>query len=114
MYLKEIQDNFIKILGDESPSCSMVKKWAAEFRRRRESMDDYEPSGCPIEATTVQNVELVQSLKMCDIWRSLSDIASKIGISFGAVILGMFKVPAKWVPRMLTKDLKKNRLDIFK
>ena len=37
---KEIHYDFIKTLGDESPSYSMVKKWAAEFRRR--SMKDYE------------------------------------------------------------------------
>ena len=43
---KEIHDDFIKTLGDESPY-RMVKKWAAEFRRGRESVDDYEWSGHP-------------------------------------------------------------------
>ena len=41
MSLKEIHNNFIKPLRDESPSYSMVKKWDAEFRRGRESMEDY-------------------------------------------------------------------------
>ena len=39
MSLKEVHDNFIKILWDESPY-SMVEKWAAEFRRWRDSMED--------------------------------------------------------------------------
>ena len=60
MSLKKIHD-FIKTLGDESPSYSTVKKWAAEFRIGRESMEDYEWSGCPKEATTDGNVELVHS-----------------------------------------------------
>ena len=29
---KETHDDFTETLGDESPSSSMVKKWAAEFR----------------------------------------------------------------------------------
>ena len=36
---KEIHDDFIKTLLDESPF-STVKKWAAEFRRGRESVED--------------------------------------------------------------------------
>ena len=51
MSSKEIHD-FIKTFGDESPFYSMVKKWAAEFRRERESLEDYKWSGCPKEATT--------------------------------------------------------------
>ena len=48
----------------------------------------------------------------------LQSIASKVGISFGAVqsiltdILGMSKVSARWVPRMLTGDQKRTQLNI--
>ena len=44
--------------------------------------------------------------------------ASEVGISFEAVqtiltdILGMSKVSARWVPRMLTDDQKRSRLNI--
>ena len=58
---KEIHEDFIKTLGNESPSYRMVKKWAAEFKRGRDSLEDNKQSGCPKEATTCQNVELVQS-----------------------------------------------------
>ena len=114
---QEMHDNFTKTLGDESPSYSMVKKWAAEFRRGRESVEDYEWH--PKEATTDENVELVHRLIMFDRRRSLRDIAGQIGIRFGAVqyiltnILGMSKASARRVPRMLTKD-QKSRLDIPK
>ena len=42
--------------------------------------------------------------------RNLRDIASEVGTSCGALqwilskILGMYKVSARWVPRMLTED----------
>ena len=76
---KEIHD------GDESTSYSTVEKWAAEFRRGRESIEDYEWSGHPKEATTDENVELVHSLIMCD-KRSLHDTAGQIGMFCGSTI----------------------------
>ena len=55
---------------------------------------------------------------MCDRRRDLPSIASKVGISFGAVesiltdILGMSKVLARLVLLMLTDDQKRAQLDI--
>ena len=46
----------IKNLGNKSPSYSTMKKWAVEFRRGRGSVEDYERSGHPEEATTDKNV----------------------------------------------------------
>ena len=83
-----------------SPSYSRVKKWAAEFRRGRESVEDYEWSWSPKEATTDENIEFVHSLIMCDRRRRLCDIAKQTGINFWAVqsiltdVLGIFKVSA--------------------
>ena len=57
---------------------------------------------------------------MCDRRRDLRSIASEVGISFGTGqsiqtnILGMSKVLARWVPRMLTDDQKRTWLDISK
>ena len=48
----EIYGDLIKTLRDESPSYSTVQKWAAEFRRERESVEDYKRSGRPKEAST--------------------------------------------------------------
>ena len=65
------------------PSHILVQKWVAEFRRWRESLDDYARSWRPNEATINENVERVHCLIMCDRRRSLCDIARQTGVSFG-------------------------------
>ena len=85
MFPKEIHDDFIKTVWDESLSHSTVMKWAAEFRRGVESMDDYKRPGRPEEATSDENVEIVHRLIMCDRRRSLCDIIRQTGICFGAI-----------------------------
>ena len=57
MSSKEIHADFMETLMKESPSYSTVKKWAVEFRRRREITEDDEWSGRLKEATTDENVE---------------------------------------------------------
>ena len=83
-------------------------------------MEDYVRSGRPKGATIDEIVELVHSLSMCARRRGLRNKATQIGIRFGVVqsilahIFGMSKVSAKWIPRVLTKDQMKSRLDISK
>ena len=94
------------------------EKWASEFKRGRENVEYDERSGRPKDATTDGNIKVVHILIMCDRRRDLRSIASDAGISFGAVqsiltdILGISKVLTNWVPRMLTDDQKRTRLDI--
>ena len=97
-----------------------MKKWVAEFKRGRESVEDDGWSGRPKDATTDENVKVVHTLVVCDRRRDLRSIAREVevGISFGAAqstltdISGMSKVSARWVPLMLTDDQKRTRLDI--
>ena len=65
---KEIHEDFMETLGKESASytCCTVKKWAAEFKRGRESFEDDGWSGCPKDATADENVKVVHSMVMCD------------------------------------------------
>ena len=63
---KDIHKDFMKTLGNESPSYSAVKKLAAEFKWGRESIDDDPRSGRPKDATTDENIEIVHNLIMCD------------------------------------------------
>ena len=68
----------METLGKESHS----EKWAAEFKRGRESVEDDGRSGRPKDNTAVENVKVVHTLVMCDRRRELRSIASKVGISF--------------------------------
>ena len=82
---KEIHDD-MKTVGDESPSFSMMKKWAAEFRSGRRAWRSW----CTKEATTDENIEFVNSVILCDKRRSLCDIARQIGICFGSILTDIF------------------------
>ena len=82
---KGIHEDSMETLGKESPSYSTVKKWAAEFKRRRESVEDVGRSGRPKDATADENVKVVHTLVLCDRTRDLRSIASEVGIRFGAV-----------------------------
>jgi len=44
---KEFHSKFINVYGDSSPSFSTIKKWAAEFKRGRTSLEDDPREGRP-------------------------------------------------------------------
>ena len=58
----------------------------------------------PKDATDYESFKFVHTLVMCDSWRDLRSIASKVGIRFGTVqsiltnILDISKVSARLVP----------------
>ena len=60
---KEIHEYFKGTLGKASPY-STVKKWAVEFKRERESVEDDGRSGCRKNATVYENVKVMHTLIM--------------------------------------------------
>ncbi|KAG5348048.1 SETMR methyltransferase, partial [Acromyrmex charruanus] len=74
-----------------------------EFKRSHTFTCDAPRSGCPIEAATPQIIDKVHDIV-------LTDRRVKVGISYGTVIsilheqLGMKKLSARWVQRLLTVD----------
>ena len=68
---KEIHEDFVETLGKESPSYSTVKKWAAEFKRGRGSIEDDGWCGRPKDNTTDEHVNVMHTLVMCDERRDL-------------------------------------------
>jgi hypothetical protein len=52
--------------GDSSPSFSTIKKWAAEFKRGRTSLEDYPYEGRPKDAATPEIIEQVRDMVLDD------------------------------------------------
>lgn len=109
---KEIHEDMVQTLAEDSPSYATVKKWAAEFKRGRVSTEDDPRSGRPKTSTTDEQVAAIHRMVLDDRRQTVQQIAKSIGISSGSVhavltdILGMSKLSARWVPRMLTPDQK--------
>uniref|UniRef100_A0A3B5BAW3 Mos1 transposase HTH domain-containing protein n=1 Tax=Stegastes partitus TaxID=144197 RepID=A0A3B5BAW3_9TELE len=118
MTAKEIHKNMRNALGEHSPCYSTVKKWVADFKRGRESTSDDPRSGRPKSATTHGQVETIHLMVMNDRRVTVQHIAESMDISVGSVhavltdVLGMSKLSARWVPRMLTPDQRLRRMEI--
>jgi histone-lysine N-methyltransferase SETMAR len=114
----EIHSKFIDVYGDSSPSFSTIKKWAAEFKRGRTSLEDDPCEGRPKSATTPEIIEQVYDLLLDDGRIKVREIAETIGISkerVGYILLEelhMKKLCARWVPLLLTADQKRIRMKI--
>ena len=108
---KAIYEDFIKTLGSYRTVKNGLQNLSVEERALRMMQG---------LATPKMPSLIVHNLVMCDRRRDLQSIASEVGISFGAVqtiltdILGMSKVSARRVPRILTDDQKRSRLDIYR
>jgi len=77
----EIHSKFIKVCGNSSPSFSTIKKWAAEFKRGRTSLEDDPREGHPKSATTTEIIEQVHDMVLDDRRMKVREIAETIGIS---------------------------------
>lgn len=78
---KEIHPKLTKVYGDSAPSISTVKKWAAEFKRGRTSLEDDPREGRPKTATTPEIVEKIHNIVLDDRRVKVSEIALAMRIS---------------------------------
>jgi transposase len=102
----EIYSKFVKVYGDSSPSFSTIKKWAAEFKRGRTSLEDDPREGRSKSATTPELIEQVHDMVLAERRMKLREISETVGISkegVGYILyeeLDMKKFCARWVPRL--------------
>ena len=112
--LTMIQQTF----GDQSLSCAQMFQWHARFKTSRTSVGDDEHARRTRTCTTLETVARIQELLRQDRRRTIHDIAEEVGIGYGTcqrVVteeLGMHRMAAKFVPRILTADQKQQRVNI--
>lgn len=113
---KQINERMVAAYGDSSPSYYTIKYWAKQFKWGRESIEDDPRSGRPVNATAPEVVAKVEEIVLLDRRSKASQLAKECGISESSVLkilhehLGMTKVSARWVPRMLTPCQKATRV----
>jgi hypothetical protein len=104
--------------GADAMKKSSVFEWHTRFTEGREDVKDDERTGRPKTNRTDENVEKVRKLICSD--RRLSErvMAEELNLDRETVRkvltehLGMRKVSAKMVPRILSDDQKQRRLDV--
>ena len=112
---KDIHEDMVATLGEHAPSYSMVKKWAAEFKRGRESLEDDPRPGRSVTVSTRETIDKIHDMILADRRIKQRYIATHLGISqerVQAIIhneLNMTKVSARWVPKLLGPDNKRIR-----
>lgn len=118
--ITDIKNELDSTLGDSSPSTSTIHKWHSEFKRGSMSTNDAPRSGRPKMAADEGNVEKVKEIVLSDRRLKVREIAEASGIPKSSVFrilhedLGMKKLCARWVPRLLTDLHKENRVTTSK
>ncbi|GFU15790.1 histone-lysine N-methyltransferase SETMAR [Trichonephila clavipes] len=114
----QIKDESNSVYGDSAPLFSTVKFWATEFKRGHKSLGDDKRSGRPNTAITHENIAKVLQIMLDDGRIKVIEIAEFMNMSKERVChilnqhLGMRKLSARWVPRLLTLDQKRVRMNI--
>ena len=95
--------------GDSSMSRTRVFEWHKQFVKGREDVEDDPKSGRPCTSTTDTNIKKVWQLVRSDCRLTIRIIANEVGMDKEMICiilvdtLGMQKVCAKLVPRLLTE-----------
>lgn len=101
---------------DEAMSRTRVFEWYSQFKNGREEVEDEQRAGRPSTSKTEDNVTKIRDLLNTDRHLSVRLIAQELDLPKTIVhevvteILGMRKVCAKLVPKILTGDNKQRRV----
>lgn len=114
----EIYERLSRVFKDSCLSKTQVFEWCRRFKEGRISIEDDERPGRPPSSCNDNIVALVEDILNMDRRVTVEEVAEGAGISVGSAHqiihdhLGMRKVCAKWVPKMLLPDQKATRVAI--
>ena len=111
---KEIHAILTETLGGHAPSYATVKNWAAQFQRDFSKCVAHRP-GRSKTVTTLEIIDQNHQLILEDRWISAKSIVEQLGMlreRVGYIIqegLDIRKLSAKWDPKCLNADQKRQR-----
>lgn len=112
----EIKAELDEVHGDSAPSLKTVCYWVNEFKGGRTSTSDEHRSGRPLEISTPEMIEKIHDIVLDDPRVKVRELVEATGISTGSVFsilhdhLHLSKKCARWVPRVLTIQQKRERV----
>ena len=107
-----------EVYGDATMSRTWIFEWHKRFREGREDVENDPKSGRPTTSRTNENVERVREKVRSDRRLTVRMIADELSMNSERVWriitedLGMRKVCAKMVPRLLNDGQKENRVQV--
>ena len=107
-----------KAFEDENMSITQIKEWCRPLKHGRTSVDSDPRSGRPSLITTPENIERVRLAIEGDRRSTIRELENDLGIPKTTVweilnkILGMTRVCAKFIPKLLTTEQKDLRSEI--
>lgn len=114
---KAIHEELSQLNCNSIPAYSTVKKWSNRFSQGETSIHDEPRAGRPTTATSPDNVVAVRCIIDRDPHVTLEDIEEQTGISHGSVEsilsdhLHLHKISARWIPKLLSQEQKKERVE---
>ena len=105
-----------KAYGESAMSKTRVYEWYKRFQDGREDIEDDERPGRPSISTTDENVEKMKEIVMNGRRITIREVADDVNISIGSCheifsnVLGMKRVAAKFVPKMLSFEQEQWRM----
>ena len=118
--LTEIHQQMVEVYAEKCPYYCAVTQWVRKFKSGFLSVIDEPREGRLAAVVIEKNVSTVEKLEKRDRRITVKQLASETRISVGSVEkilhdpLNLNKVSARWVPRLLTADQKKERADCCK
>ena len=112
--IKETEEKLAKYYKESAPSHGIVHKWFTEFRGGRIGPSNAERPGRPEEVTSQEMIDKIHDIVLNDRRLKVRQISETVNISVGRAwhisheCLGMRKLSARWVPRLLTADHKRD------
>ena len=103
--------------GDACLSQQQVYEWSRKFANGVTSVEDAPRTGQAQRVVTTQNIAAVEAMVMENHRVTVNEIAECLKISQGSAhhivhdVLQFHKVTARWVPRLLTPELRERRVD---
>jgi [histone H3]-lysine36 N-dimethyltransferase SETMAR len=113
---KEIHEELCQVYGEECMSSGMVRRWVRDFKNGRTDVHDEARAGRPsVSDETIAKVEATmledRRITVRELCEKIPEVSKTTIDKILTEHLGYSKVCARWVPKMLTADHQRQRVE---